>query len=389
MEHISIVIPIYKGKKYIQYWREKIENNYNVMLSERECCLDVILVNDYPDEIIEEIYTGNSNINIRVFNMAENQGIHGARVFGALQSQGEYLLFIDQDDEITDNYMLSQIKSINDYDAIVCNGYIKRSHAQVRRKIYANIEIQKSVSFIDKYIDIGNQIVSPGQVLIKKNAIPRQWLEKKMKKNGADDFYLWLLMLKCNKKIGVNSDFLYTHINGMHNTSNDVEGMKQSVYEVINLLNEYDMLSESEIESLKAFADQMYVPKFKNMFMLYDSWLYLKNNNKKIDEYLKKCGYSKVAVYGMNYIGNRLYDDLLNSDVEVMFGIDRDADSLESNVPIYKLENKKVNNLIQEVDVVIVTVVDGSGDIEENIRDMYDIPVLSLNKVIGDMITGM
>lgn len=41
----------------------------------------------------------------------------------------------------------------------------------------------------------------------------------------------------------------------------------------------------------------------------------------------------------MNYLGNRLFDDLYGSSVEVVFGIDIGADGIEYDIPIYKMES--------------------------------------------------
>ncbi len=42
----------------------------------------------------------------------------------------------------------------------------------------------------------GNLLASPGQCLIRKSCIPAQWIENIMKTNCADDYFLWLLMVK-------------------------------------------------------------------------------------------------------------------------------------------------------------------------------------------------
>ena len=42
------------------------------------------------------------------------------------------------------------------------------------------------------YLKVGTQIISPGQCLIKKKAIPEFWKTNLVRVNGADDYYLWL-----------------------------------------------------------------------------------------------------------------------------------------------------------------------------------------------------
>lgn len=40
-------------------------------------------------------------------------------------------------------------------------------------------------------------------------------------------------------------------------------------------------------------------------------------------EYFTQNGYQKIAVYGMHYAGERLVDELRNTEVKVVCGIDQ------------------------------------------------------------------
>ena len=79
-------------------------------------------------------------------------------------------------------------------------------------------------------------IVSPGQCLIKKNSIPMEWRRCVMKKNGADDYLLWLLMFNNKMSVSVNDAFVYTHKYTGGNISADLEVMFQSSLELLELL---------------------------------------------------------------------------------------------------------------------------------------------------------
>ena len=93
---VSVIIPIYKGNGYIESLLNKIEKNYQE--SQKE--IEVIFVNDYPDE---EIIVGSQHdFPIRIINNEMNQGIHQTRINGLKKAIGKYILFLDQDDEISD-----------------------------------------------------------------------------------------------------------------------------------------------------------------------------------------------------------------------------------------------------------------------------------------------
>ncbi|WP_201779819.1 hypothetical protein, partial [Liquorilactobacillus vini] len=95
-------------------------------------------------------------------------------------------------------------------------------------KIYKNQLDLRRTNCLPFYFLYGNQIVSPGQCLIKKSSIPHEWLESKLDINGADDWLLWVMMLVKGKKFVMNDDYLYTHNNLEHNTSDDENKMIQS-----------------------------------------------------------------------------------------------------------------------------------------------------------------
>jgi len=59
---VSVIIPIYKGNGYIESLLNKIEKNYQE--SQKE--IEVIFVNDYPDE--EIIINGQYDFKIEVIN---------------------------------------------------------------------------------------------------------------------------------------------------------------------------------------------------------------------------------------------------------------------------------------------------------------------------------
>ena len=79
-------------------------------------------------------------------------------------------------------------------DVVVGNGYIKRLYIEGSRIIYKEEQLEK-IKVLDNFIQEYNLIVSPGQVLIKRKSIPQLWLSKIMYRNGADDYFLWIVML--------------------------------------------------------------------------------------------------------------------------------------------------------------------------------------------------
>lgn len=117
---VSIIIPVYKVEKYIGSCLESIINqDYS---GEIEC----LLIDDCGDDssmtIIQnriESYYG--PIKFRILHHDYNRGLSAARNTGILHSQGDYLLFVDSDDELTPNALSSLTKPLleRQYDFVI------------------------------------------------------------------------------------------------------------------------------------------------------------------------------------------------------------------------------------------------------------------------------
>ena len=96
---LSIIIPVYCVEKYIGGCLESIFSQYSYLEK-----LEVVIVDDgTPDKsmIIVDEYKKRYN-NIRVIHQ-ENQGLSAARNNGIAIATGQYIWFVDSDDQLTDN----------------------------------------------------------------------------------------------------------------------------------------------------------------------------------------------------------------------------------------------------------------------------------------------
>lgn len=238
MDKISAIIPIYKGKKYIQQLLKSFYNNY--MNLKGIVDLEIIFINDYPQEEISESIIGDdctNKLNISFYNNTENVGIHGTRVKGLDYATGNIIFFLDQDDQIEDNYLVSQYEVLKNNDVVLCNGYQKLENEKY--KIYnSNFHMEKAIT-LSTY-KMWNEIVSPGQCLIRKEIIPEFWKDNILKNNGSDDYFLWVLLLCNNCKFVLNSRLLYYHCLTENNFSKNRDKMIISNLMVCDYLKKYN-----------------------------------------------------------------------------------------------------------------------------------------------------
>ena len=104
----------------------------------------------------------------------------------------------------------------------------------------------------------------------------------------------------------------------------------------------------------------------------------LKNNEIQIKEHLERMGDKKVAIYGLGMIGNYLYEELKNSNMEII-GIDKSDIYNNFQMKIYKPENH-----FEDVDVIIVTPVLGFKEICENFSGAYHGTIISCQQLLKE-----
>ena len=159
---ISLIVPIYNGEKFISSIIDMVEKNIENLIDDSSK-FELIFINDDPATALPD-YTSDL-LNVCVVNTDINRGIHGARVYGLQHSTGDYVLFLDQDDIIFDNFFQSQLSQIGNADAVVCQ-------ARHENKQFYNNDLPFERVISKEYmLNNGNSIVSPGQVLIKRSAI--------------------------------------------------------------------------------------------------------------------------------------------------------------------------------------------------------------------------
>ena len=357
---ISIIVPIYHGKRYIRGLIEQMEACAQNVTDGVE--LEIVLVNDDPDEKLEENMESNL-VDIIVLNTDINRGIHGARVRGLENSNSDYVVFLDQDDKIEPQYIRSQLEAIGDSDAVVCRLIHDTKY------YYTNTNIFENILDYEKMLTHGNQIVSPGQVLLRRNAISAVWIQNIMKHNGADDWLLWLCMCAEGKKIVLNQEILFEHVVDGKNTSWDSEAMFRSEDEVYEILLRENVYNADKLLALKTMIKEKQISYihslelFRLMFMIYDRWMQLESCKEDLGVFLSKCGYHKIAIYGLGYIGKQLIGKLYKSKELSLCVIDQNAEYITSEFPARRIEE-----FHEEVDVIIVTSLKGENKIVDDLK---------------------
>ncbi len=373
MSDISIIVPLYNGNKYVDKILKVVSRNVSLLLKTIE--VELLFINDCtePIEMSNTTVVLPNNLKVKLFENERNIGIHASRVKGFNVSCGDYLLFLDQDDKICDNYLSSQLSSIKNADVSVCNGI--RGH----KLIYSDKTAQERLLKIDSWQAGLNVIISPGQALIRKSAIPNIWIDNIMEDNGADDLFLWVSLHNANARFEINENILFEHKWHGDNASSNISKMKKSLIELSEIADRLELVPQAREAIRCAFykhVETVSNPLIMNIAIL-KKWLYFSERGIGVQELLLSKNYKNIAVYGMGTLGECLYNSLSHtSEVKIVYGIDRRAECFRYEFPIYLPGDD-----IPETDVIIVTIPKDYKEIEYNLRQKGTYNIISIEDI--------
>lgn len=122
------------------------------------------------------------------------------------------------------------------------------------------------------------------------------------------------------------------------------------------------------------------IDKFRSYYNMLNQWLLIKQEGRSLKEYFIKNGYKTLVIYGMGEMGNRLYEELKDTDIEVKYAIDKEADSVYSELKVVEKDSH-----LETADVMVVTAIYAYDEIEEEMETKIDFPIISLEEVIYEL----
>lgn len=383
MNTISVIIPIFHGKQYIRSLLHQVEEAQKQIGKNWE--IQTIFVNDAPDDFIAdsdipEKFFFQGNHKILILNVDQNHGVHGARVWGLEHAEGEFVLFLDQDDQIAPEYFASQIKRIEDNDAVVCQVFHEN-------KLFYNTDYPFEYAVSKEFmLKSGCPIISPGQVLLRKTAISEVWKKNIMVNNGADDFLLWLCMVGERKKFALNENVVFTHTVHYGNASWDSERMLASEKEIGQILKRARVFDEEDERLLEQMLQRIYrerlkkLDKFRKMFYLLSDWQMIKENGGCITQFLLEQGVYSVAVYGMGRMGRLLIKELEHAGIRVLYLIDKNAKYIETEYKTYTPGDELEK--LEPVDAVLISLVQEEQAVADEMKRHLNVRIFTIGRLI-------
>jgi len=115
MTQISVVIPCYNSEKWISRAIESV-------LAQRGVAIDIIVIDDGSTDATESFIKNINDDRIVYIRHEHNKGVSTARTIGVQTSTGEYIAFLDSDDEWMPEKTAIQLETLSKYDGNIIAG---------------------------------------------------------------------------------------------------------------------------------------------------------------------------------------------------------------------------------------------------------------------------
>lgn len=310
MKKVSVIVPVYNVEEYIDKCLDTLTNQ---TFKDYE----LIIINDGSPDNSESIILDYQKKYPKLikYYKKENGGLSSARNYGIEKSTGEYLMFIDSDDYVSNDMVEKLYNKIDkeQSDMVICNYY----------------RVTCKGKFIKNYnINLGTtNIKSNPEILLNKQAAWNKIYKKELfSQNKFDEgkYYEDLrlipkLYLEC-KKIAFIDDFCYYYIERDNSIMKDINLEKN--YEIVEAIdslityykshNKYERYKE-EIEFM--MLDNIMVSTFDRIICSTDNiknnlkryWDFIDNNfpNYRVNKYIKTWDKKRKLIYFLN--SHKLY----------------------------------------------------------------------------------
>jgi glycosyltransferase involved in cell wall biosynthesis len=197
---VSIIVPVYNVGPYVE------DCIHSVMRQTYNGRMECIVVDDCGTDdsmvIVERVIKDyNGPITFKILHHTHNRGLSAARNTGMDAATGDYLFFLDSDDELTDDCLEKQVSTLHSewYDIVVGNVECYDILPDKRKRIFNlefNIEndvILRSPEVIDSIIKWRN--VTAWNRLFRASFIKSSGL--RFKEGMLHEDNLWSLQVAC------------------------------------------------------------------------------------------------------------------------------------------------------------------------------------------------
>jgi glycosyltransferase involved in cell wall biosynthesis len=250
---VSVIIPIYNGEKYIGETMSSVINQTYKNL-EVLCIIDG--TKDQSKEIIEAL----ADPRISVMEQ-ENHGATWTRNRGISLVTGDYVWFLDQDDNLMPGCIEAAVAEIERTGSVgvAVNGHLIDSNSQIIRRMY---RFNKPILSLRKLVK-GNQLSTTSQVLLRREA---------MLSNGgfdidagmADDWEMWIRVVRDCKLIFLDQYLMQYRLHESNQSKNFEKMFRNEMHIVDEKLRD-----RQDIRAIRSYSYLRYSSRAANWRLLF------------------------------------------------------------------------------------------------------------------------
>lgn len=260
---ISIIIPVYNSEKYIK-------RAINSVLQQSYSNWELILINDGSTDNSEIICKEFQDDNqITVFSQ-RNQGPSQARNLGIHYATGEFLLFLDSDDELPVDCLKEFISIVDNNIDIICGGY-QTNNAQVFLPQAFSGSIATWLVNFDKIMQ-AHILQSPCSKIFRKSILNRYRLKFPPNVHyGEDTLFLLNYLENCNSISVINKPLYIINeregslsrkkINNIFQTYNNIFKNYYKLLDFFLVPNSQKLVLEEYYHSINFVMSVLFNPK--------------------------------------------------------------------------------------------------------------------------------
>lgn len=178
---VSIIVPIFNVERYIHRCIKSL-------LHQTSDSCEIILVNDgSTDSTMQHVlHLVEGKQNVKVFNK-KNGGVSSARNYGLAHATGDWILFVDSDDEVLPDYVATLIGATSGFDWVLSGDmYLSNGHL-IREDILPAWRWEKTDGWHENDIKYVDNITSLHGKLFRRSIIEREKLRFDTSVNYGED----------------------------------------------------------------------------------------------------------------------------------------------------------------------------------------------------------
>lgn len=260
MPEISVIMPVYNTEVHLN---QSIQSVLEQTFSDFE----LILVNDGSTDnsldLCEE--SAKTDHRIRVINK-ENEGPSATRNRGIKEAAGNYLCFIDSDDEYKNNYLEKLYSLMEKYDFASCGiqSINDQGRSTLSKEVICNNKNELNANLLEiiEFSILNSPVNKMYKTdLLKKNKI----LLDEMMDIGEDYHFNLQVLKRCNSFISIPDKLYLYHVRGGSITTiykcNVIEKRKKNIELTKEVLNQAaiktDLISKMKLKLIYVYLMQL------------------------------------------------------------------------------------------------------------------------------------